>query len=101
MANPIIEYVIAAIETGKSVIEIIRELKGKKISAEERWYIDKLLNEYQVEKQTRELRQESITNHLTNLEKGIEKYYGKIEGLIEGLLLGRDYQKRKNSRREG
>jgi len=54
----VIDYVIEAMKSGRSVIEIIKELRNKRVSQDEKWYIGELLRGYEHEKQTQELKQE-------------------------------------------
>lgn len=95
-----IEYVIKAIKTGKSVFEILGELRGKKISADERWYIDLLLRNYDHERQTQELKQEYREGRQEYREgtermrqeyrEGTERIVAKINNAEEHIIAGFD-----------
>ena len=67
-----------------------KKLKSrKKLTADERMYLDRLFLHYEFNRLTEKMEQntEKVINHLTDIETSINKYYSKIEWLIEGLLL--------------
>lgn len=101
MTNSPIEYVIEAIKAGKSIIEIIRGLRGRKISAEQRWYIDWLIRSYDTDrilkkyeegtdKLSREYREgtDRIVAKLKNAEEHLDKGFKGLEEKFDKLYEG-------------
>ena len=82
MAVPTIDLVLEGMKAGKSVIDILKGLKGRRLTPDEKWYLDKILDNYNTERIVNEYKEgikslsneykdgaKIITNHLSSLEK--------------------------------